>query len=109
MSGELGLDTRSLKWEPRRRPGIFGKFLRGDPAADHTVLLKLDPGFHYPRHLHLSGEELFVIEGRIRIEDRWYEQGGYVWTPPGAIHDVFSDTGAVMLIRMPGPAEILEK
>ena len=109
MAGELGIDTRSLDWEPRRKAGIFRKLLRGDSQkGESTTLLKLDPGIRYPRHLHPAGEELFVVEGRIRIEDKWYEAGCYVWTPPGAIHDVFSDSGAVMLIRMPGPAQTLE-
>src|SRR2546423_594994 len=108
MAGELAIDTRALDLEPRRVPGVSGKLLRGDREGEHTTLLRLDAGACFPRHLHPSGEDLFVIEGRIRIEGRWYETGSYIWTPPGAVHDVFSDTGAVMLIHMPGPARILE-
>lgn len=109
MAGEIGTDYRQVDWEPGRRPGIYRKMLRGDREGEYTTLLKLDPSVRFPKHLHPSGEELFVVDGRIQIEGRWYEAGCYVYTPPGAIHDVFSDTGAVMLIRMPAPAEILEE
>ena len=109
MAGEISVDPRQIEWEPRRRPGIFRKLLRHDPESGATTtLLKLDAGVRFPKHLHPSGEELFVVDGRIQIEDIWYESGCYVYSPPDAIHDVFSDTGAVMLIRMPAPAEILE-
>ena len=109
MAGEISVDPRRIEWEPGRRPGIFTKLLRGNRNGEYTTLLKLDPGVRFPNHLHPSGEELFVVDGRIQIEGQWYESGCYVYTPPGATHDVFSDTGAVMLIRMPAPAKILEE
>jgi quercetin dioxygenase-like cupin family protein len=108
MAGEIGVDWRQVDWEPGQRPGIFRKLLRGDRQKEYTTLLKLEPGVRFPKHLHPAGEELFVVDGRIQVEGRWYESGCYVYTPPGGVHDVFSDTGAVMLIRMPAPAEILE-
>lgn len=109
MAREVSVDYRQVDWEPGRRPGIFRKTLRGDREKEYTSLLKLDPGVRFLKHRHPSGEELFAVDGRIQIEGCWYESGCYVYTPPGAVHDVFSDTGAVMLIRMPGPAEILEE
>jgi quercetin dioxygenase-like cupin family protein len=108
MAGEIAVDLRQIEWEAGRRPGITRKMLRGDRGGDYTTFLKLDPGVRFPKHRHPSGEELLVVEGRIQIEGRWYESSCYVYTPPGAVHDVFTDTGAVMLIRMPAPAEMLE-
>ena len=108
MAGEIAVDLRAIEWETGRRPGIARKLVRGNRLGEYTTFLRLDPGVRFPSHRHPSGEELFVVEGRIRIEGRWYEAGCFVYTPPGGVHDVFSDTGAVMLIRMPGPAEMLE-
>ncbi len=108
MAGEMGIDYRQVDWEPGRGPGIYRKMLRGNREKEYTSLLKLEPNTRFPKHLHPAGEELVVLEGRIQIEGNWYESGCYVYTPPGAIHDVVSDTGATMLLRMPAPAEILE-
>jgi quercetin dioxygenase-like cupin family protein len=108
MAGEIGVDPRTMEWTSRR-PGIFNKRLHENPATgEYTTLMKLDPGSRFPKHSHPSGEELFVIEGRIRIEGKDYDTGCYVYSPPGAIHDVVTETGALLLIRMPGPAKILE-
>jgi len=108
MAGEISVNYRNVDWEPSRGPGIYRKMLHGDRETEYTSLLKLDPDTRFPKHRHPAGEELLVLEGRIKIEDVWYEAGCYVYTPPAAVHDVFSDTGAVMLLRMPAPAEILE-
>jgi quercetin dioxygenase-like cupin family protein len=109
MAGEVGVDPREMPWQPdQRRLGIARKLLRGSRDAEYTTLLRLDAGVRFPSHSHPAGEELFVVDGRIRIEGTWYEAGCYIYSPPGAVHDVFSDTGATMLIRMPGPGEILE-
>ena len=107
MAGEISVDYRQVIWEPSRGPGIYRKMLRGDREKEYTSLLKLDPDTRFPKHRHPAGEELLVLEGRIKIEEDWYEAGCYVCTPPDAVHDVFSDTGAIMLLRMPAPAEIL--
>lgn len=108
MAGEICIDYKDIDWEPGRGPGIYRKMLLGDREKDYTSLLRLDPGTRFPKHRHPAGEELVVLEGRIRIEGRWYGSGNYVYTPPGAVHDVYSDDGAVLLLRMPAPAEILE-
>ncbi len=110
MAGEISVDSREIEWNPQLRPGIFVKLLRQDhDTGATTTLLRLEARVRFPEHRHPSGEELFVIDGRIQIENIWYESGCYVYTPPDVVHDVFSDTGAVMLIRMPGPPEILEE
>ena len=108
MAGEISIHYRDVEWEPGRGPGIHRKMLHGDREKDYTSLLKLDANTRFPRHRHPAGEELLILEGRIRIEGDWYEAGCYVYTPPDAIHDVYSDIGATMLLRMPAPAEILE-
>lgn len=109
MAGEICVDYRNVDWEPGRGPGISRKMLHGDREQDYTSLLKLDPDTRFPKHRHPAGEELVVLEGRIQIEGHWYDTGNYVYTPPGAVHDVYSDVGAVLLLRMPAPAEMVEE
>ena len=104
MAGETSVHYRNVEWEPGRGPGIWRKMLRGDREKEYTSLLKLDADTTFPKHLHPAGEELVVLEGRIRIEGVWHETGGYVYTPPDAVHDVYTDAGAILLLRMPAPA-----
>ncbi len=108
MAGEIGVHYRDVDWEPGRGPGIRRKMLRGDRDNEYTSLLKLDEDTTFPKHRHPAGEELVVLEGRIRIEGQWYEAGCYVYTPPEAVHDVYTDAGATLLLRMPAPAVMVD-
>jgi hypothetical protein len=46
---------------------------------------------------------VFVLEGRVRFEDSWYEAGYYLYSPPGSMDDVYSDTGGVLFVSLPKP------
>ena len=61
-----------------------------------------------PRHLHPAGEEVFVLEGRARFEETWYETGFYLYSPPDSADDVFTDTGAILFVSLPKPHVDLE-
>ena len=52
--------------------------------AEYTTLLRLEAGVRFRSHSHPAGEELFVVDGRIRIEGTWHESGWYIYSPPGA-------------------------
>jgi len=48
--------------------GVSVKLLRRDEATGGvTALVRFDPGGRYPAHRHPAGEEVFVVEGRVRI------------------------------------------
>ena len=69
IAGEIGVNPREMPWHSdQRRPGIARKLLRGSRDAEYTTLLRLDAGVRFPSHSHPAGEELFVVDGRIRIE-----------------------------------------
>jgi hypothetical protein len=52
--------------------------------------------------MHPAGEEVLVLEGRVRFEDSWYEAGYYLRSP-GSMDDVYSDTGGVLFVTLPTP------
>jgi len=109
MARTVEVDSGKLSWTPTQWPGISRKLLRSDPATGaRASLLKLEPNARLPRHMHPAGEEVFVLEGRARFEDSWYDAGYYLYSPPGSFDDVFTETGAVLFVALPKPHVDLE-
>jgi len=112
------LHTRSveLDWQPLveegvKTEGIYVKCLRFDEATKRapTFLLKFDAGASYPNHVHPAGEEVFVLEGEVRFGPEQLRAGDYLYTPPGAMHPVYSKTGCVMFFIVPEEVVITGK
>lgn len=106
---DIEIDTTTLDWSPTAWPGIHRKLLRNDAdSGARASLLKLEADAHLPRHMHPAGEEVFVLEGRVRFEESWYGQGTYLYSPPGSSDDVFTDVGAILFVSLPKPHVDLE-
>ncbi len=106
---DLEVDTNALDWSPTNSAGVYRKVLRNDAETGaRAVLLKFDANTVLPKHMHPAGEEVFVLEGRVRFEDSWYEAGYYLYSPPGSSDDVFTDTGAILFVSLPKPHVDLE-
>ena len=98
--------TSTLGWTPLNEPGVDGvcvKVLRHDSATDRapTILLKFEPGASYPAHSHPGGEEIYVLEGDIRLGKDQLKAGDYLYTHPGNSHGVHSEGGCVVLVVVP--------
>ena len=96
----------SVAWTPLDEPGVSGvhvKVLRFDAASSRatTILLKFDAGASYPAHSHPGGEEIFVLEGDIRLGKDSLQAGDYLFTHPGNSHGVHSTGGCVVLVVVP--------
>src|SRR5690242_4403321 len=105
--------TQQCDWKPLAEPGasgVFVKVLRYDKATRRapTILLKFEAGATYPAHNHPGGEELFVIEGDIKLGKDHLYTGDYIYTPPGGKHAVWSEKGCVVLVSVPEAVEILK-
>jgi anti-sigma factor ChrR (cupin superfamily) len=64
--------SHKVDWEPLAEPGVSGvwvKVLRFDEETRRapTILLKFEAGATYPAHNHPGGEEIFVIEGDVKL------------------------------------------
>jgi quercetin dioxygenase-like cupin family protein len=106
--------SEQLDWRPLDEPGIAGvdvKILRFDEATQRapTILLRFSPGATYPAHRHPGGEEIFVIDGELRVGGNDLRKGDYLYTAPGNVHAVRSDTGAVVLVSVPQQVEIVRR
>lgn len=106
--------TSAVEWAPLDEPGVSGvsvKVLRLDALAGRapTILLKFDPGATYPAHIHPGGEEIFVLEGEIRLGKDRLGAGDYLYTAPGNIHAVQSESGCIILVSVPEEVEKLPR
>jgi quercetin dioxygenase-like cupin family protein len=102
------------EWRPLNEPGVTGiliKTLMWDDEQKRapTMLLKFDPGARYPVHNHPAGEEIYVIEGDIRLGKDHLRAGDYIYTAPGNIHAVRTDAGCVVLLKAPEEVVIIQK
>jgi quercetin dioxygenase-like cupin family protein len=96
-------------WRTAATAGVAVKRLRDDKASGaSTFLLRVDAGARVPLHDHPGGEELFVIEGDLRVGADQLKAGDYLYTPPDGKHAASSDGGCVVLVTTPKPVRFVE-
>jgi|SRR5262249_46786913 len=102
-----------IEWRPLAEPGVSGVFVKAlrfdkETRRAPTILLKFDPGASYPAHNHPGGEEIFVIEGDLKLGKDHLFTGDYLYTPPNGKHAAWSENGCVVLVNVPLGVEILK-
>jgi quercetin dioxygenase-like cupin family protein len=99
----------AAEWQPSRFPGVSRKLLRSDrESGESAALVRLEPGASVPAHDHPAGEEVFVLEGEVRIGRHHMKAGDYLYTPPDAKHAAASEGGCVFLVTLPKPVVMLK-
>ena len=89
-----------------RRPGVEWRILWEDPDGRHkAILMRYAAGAVIPRHRHLGDEQIFVLEGSVSDDTGTCTAGNYARRPPGCVHTVRSETGALVFAVTSGPAE----
>ena len=102
-----------IDWIPlseENSEGIFVKSLLFDETAKRspTMLLKFEAGATYPLHNHPGGEEVFVIEGDIKLGKDELKAGDYLFTAANNKHRVSTKNGCVVLLKAPQEVEIIK-
>jgi anti-sigma factor ChrR (cupin superfamily) len=101
----LYVDVAQRSWT-ERRPGVFWKVLWEE--GDHKALLvRYAPGAAIPRHRHVGDEQVFVLEGSVSDDTGTCTAGNYVRRPPGCVHSVRSNDGALVLAILSGGTQPL--
>lgn len=101
----LYVNTDAVPWV-ERRAGVFWKVLWEDGDGRHkAILMRYEPGAVIPRHRHLGDEQIFVLEGSVADDTGVCAAGRYARRPPGCVHTVRSETGALVLAITSGPTE----
>lgn len=89
--------------------GVSKKVLRSDDeTGESTLLVRFEPNSTYPMHNHPGGEEIFALEGEIRVGGHTLRPGDFLHTPPEGKHAVSSKVGGLVLLTLAKPIEILK-
>lgn len=108
MNGKIVVGSAEGGWHDTKLPGVSYKILReGARRGAGTFLIRLEPGTSYPAHVHPGGEEVWVVEGAMRVGGDELVEGDYLYTPPGGAHAAESRDGCLFLVVLPEPIEIL--
>jgi quercetin dioxygenase-like cupin family protein len=87
------------EWE-EAAPGIHVKILARN-AENHSVsmLVRLDPGMEYPGHTHAGIEELHLLHGILKVDERTLYPGDFIHNEAGSVdHRVWSETGCTCFL-----------
>jgi quercetin dioxygenase-like cupin family protein len=106
--------TNEIEWIPLPEEGVAGIYVKSllydsKTERSQTMLLKFDAGANYPLHNHPEGEEIFVLEGDIKLGKDELSAGDFLFTAPGNMHRVSTRNGCVVLLKAPAEVEIVEK
>lgn len=97
------------EWRTLPTPGVAIKVLRRDTVTGaSTFLLRFDAGARFPLHDHPGGEEVFVMQGDLRVGGDLLKTGDYLYTAPHDAHAVSSERGCVLFVSTPLPVRIVE-
>jgi quercetin dioxygenase-like cupin family protein len=87
------------EWE-EAAPGIHVKILARNTENDSvSMLVRLDPGTDYPGHTHAGVEELHLLHGILKVDDRTLYPGDFIHSEAGSVdHRVWSETGCTCFL-----------
>jgi hypothetical protein len=87
------------EWE-EAAPGIYVKILARNAEIDSvSMLVRLDPGTDYPAHRHAGVEELHLLHGVLKVDDRTLYPGDFIHSEAGSVdHRVWSETGCTCFL-----------
>jgi quercetin dioxygenase-like cupin family protein len=87
------------EWE-EAAPGIHVKILARNAEKDSvSMLVRLDPGTDYPGHTHAGIEELHLLHGVLKVDERTLYPGDFIHSEAGSVdHRVWSETGCTCFL-----------
>lgn len=89
-------------------PGVAKKVLRSDDeTGEQALLLRFEPGATYPLHNHPGREEIYMLEGDLRVGGHDMRPGDYLYTPPEGKHDVSTMNGCIVFLTLAKPIALL--
>ncbi len=96
----FALHPEDMIWSPHPTPGVTIAILHTDSVKREIVgLLKAAPGVRYPWHIHAATEDIFMLEGDLRVGTTVYGKGAYICSAPGSAHAPETTTGCMFFFR----------
>lgn len=93
----LGADD--LDWRARGQRYWEAPLHVDSARGQRTVLMRMAPGAAFGLHAHEGErEQIYVLSGSLRDQNRTLRPGDYACREPGATHSAVSDEGCVALL-----------
>jgi len=108
MKGFITIAADELDWEEDKiltlPQGLKSKVLAMDKSKGLVdVMIKFPSGYVEPRHTHDSSHNIAVLEGKMIIEGKTLERGGYVYAEPNIAHGPYEyPEGCVVFAHFEG-------
>lgn len=84
----MAIRTAEIQWQPFLIPGSKARMIYIDQAAREILyLVRADGGVRHPAHRHARIEEIFMLEGHLKIGDEIYGPGDYIRSAAGSVHE----------------------
>ena len=84
--------------QPAGVPGIERCRVWGNGHGVAVEFCRMQAGSVYARHPHQHWEQMFVIEGALRVDSDLLAAGDYAFTEPGEWHEVTAVENSVVLL-----------
>ncbi len=68
-------------------------------GTENVALVRWRPGTVFENHMHIGGEEIYVIEGTFADEYGTYPAGSWLRNPDGSRHTPFSEEGCLIYVK----------
>jgi anti-sigma factor ChrR (cupin superfamily) len=101
--------TPRMDWNPGPTPGLWIKVLVEDAENDmSTMLIRMGAGSFYPSHRHKGIEEVYVLEGGLRVEGMELTAGDFCVSRPETVHQsTYSEFGCLLMVKSSKHDEVL--
>ncbi len=105
--------SNEIEWKPLNEEGVSGVYVKSllfdaETQRSPTILLKFDAGATYPLYNHPGGEEIFVLEGDIKLGNDELKAGDFLYTAINNKHRVSTKNGCVVLVKVPQEVDIIK-
>lgn len=105
--------SSEIEWSPLDEDMVKGVFIKSllydeEQKRSPTILLKFEAGASYPLHDHPGGEEIYVLEGDVKLGKDELKAGDYLFTAVNNKHRVSTKNGCVLLLKVPEQVVIIE-
>lgn len=103
------MEAKNLTWQPHDVPGVEIAIIHLDLETRTVVgMLRAQPGVRYPLHRHAAVEELYMLQGDLRVGTQVYGPGDYLRSTPNTSHSPITTNGCQFFFRTSMDDEYLE-
>ncbi|MFM7602200.1 MAG: cupin domain-containing protein, partial [Pseudanabaena sp.] len=95
----VAIDTKKSPWSNGLVKGLQVMPLHSY-ETENVALVQWDAGTYFQPHMHLGGEEIFVVDGVFEDEFGAYPKGTWLRNPSGSRHMPFSKSGCLIYVKV---------